>query len=207
MDYAENLALFLVLLAGIIIVPGMDMLFVMTNAITGGRRLGIAATAGIASGGAVHTLFGAVGVGVLARWMPAVLPVVVYAGAAYMAWIGFTLIRSSISLGPVRPGALRPAVTVFAQGLLTCLLNPKAYLFVFSVYPQFLKSAYGPIWLQAVVLGIMTVTVQAVVYGSVATGAARLGGLMAGRPAFTIWAARFAGLIFVVVAALVAWPG
>ena len=40
MSYAENLSIFAVLLFGIIIVPGMDMLFVITNALTGGRKAG-----------------------------------------------------------------------------------------------------------------------------------------------------------------------
>jgi threonine/homoserine/homoserine lactone efflux protein len=38
LSYSQNLWLFFVLLFGIIVVPGMDMLFVLTNALTGGRR-------------------------------------------------------------------------------------------------------------------------------------------------------------------------
>ena len=52
MTYAENLWLFSLLLAGIIVVPGMDMIFVIANGLTGGRRAGIAATSGIMLGGA-----------------------------------------------------------------------------------------------------------------------------------------------------------
>ena len=40
MTYAENLWLFFVLLSGIIIVPGMDMFFVIANSLTGGKRAG-----------------------------------------------------------------------------------------------------------------------------------------------------------------------
>ena len=43
MTYAENLWLFFLLLFGIIIVPGMDMLFVLTNALTRGRPAGLSA--------------------------------------------------------------------------------------------------------------------------------------------------------------------
>ncbi|MGB8314279.1 MAG: LysE family translocator, partial [Aestuariivirga sp.] len=52
MTYTENLWLYLVLLFGIIIVPGMDSLFVMANSLTGGKRLGMAAVFGIMLGGA-----------------------------------------------------------------------------------------------------------------------------------------------------------
>ena len=70
MSYTENIWIFFVLLLGIIMVPGMDMLFVLTNALTGGRRAGLSATFGIMAGGVVHTLFGAIGVGVLMKLAP-----------------------------------------------------------------------------------------------------------------------------------------
>jgi threonine/homoserine/homoserine lactone efflux protein len=46
MSYTQNLWLFFVLLFGIIIVPGMDMFFVITNSLIGGKARGLAATAG-----------------------------------------------------------------------------------------------------------------------------------------------------------------
>jgi len=49
------------------------MLFVLTNALTGGRRAGLAATAGMMASGAAHTLIGAVAIGVLTTLAPAVL--------------------------------------------------------------------------------------------------------------------------------------
>src|SRR5690606_4834192 len=65
MTYGENLWLFFTLLFGIIIVPGMDMIFVLANSLSRGRPAGMAATAGIMAGGAVHSLYGALGVGLL----------------------------------------------------------------------------------------------------------------------------------------------
>ena len=58
MTYSDALWIYLVLLFGIIVVPGMDMLFVLANALTGGRRAGMAATGGIMVGGVAHTLSG-----------------------------------------------------------------------------------------------------------------------------------------------------
>ena len=56
MSYAENLWIFFILLFGIIIVPGMDMLFVLANALTGGRQAGLSATGGVMFGGAILAL-------------------------------------------------------------------------------------------------------------------------------------------------------
>ena len=157
MGYAENLWLFFILLFGIIVVPGMDMLFVLANALTGGRDRGLAATGGIMVGGMVHTLNGAIGVGLLMHFVPILFKPLLLAGAAYMAFIGITLMRSSITVGEGGPAGSRSAWKAFRQGLVTCLINPKAYLFVLAVYPQFLKPDYGPIWMQATVMGLMTV--------------------------------------------------
>lgn len=116
MTYAENLWLYAVLVFGIVVVPGVDMLFVLANALTGGRRAGLAATAGIMLGGAAHTLFGAAGVGVVLEWAPSLVTVMLLAGAAYMAWIGVTLLRSSITVGAVDGAAGRSLRAAFGQG-------------------------------------------------------------------------------------------
>jgi hypothetical protein len=116
MTYAENLWLFFVLLFGIIAVPGMDMLFVLANALTVGRRAGLSATAGVMTGGAVHALIGATGVGVLLKLAPSLFTLMLFAGAAYMGWVGMALVRSSIVVGVLGPGATRLIVAGLSPG-------------------------------------------------------------------------------------------
>ncbi|TGS11299.1 LysE family translocator [Mesorhizobium sp. M2E.F.Ca.ET.209.01.1.1] len=207
MSYGENLWLFFVLLFGIIAVPGMDMLFVLANALTGGSNRGLAATAGIMLGGAVHTLNGAVGVGLLMHFVPVLFTPLLVAGAAYMAYIGVSLMRSSITVGDDGPAGSRSAWRAFRQGLVTCLINPKAYLFILAVYPQFLKPAYGPIWMQATIMGLLTVATQAAIYGGLAVTAGRSRGLLVDNPQATILAGRSAGLLLFAVSIFTAWEG
>ncbi|MDZ5451725.1 LysE family translocator [Labrys sp. ZIDIC5] len=201
MTYTDNLWLFLILLAGIIIVPGMDMLFVLANALTGGRRAGLAATTGIMAGGVCHTLFGTVAVAALSRLVPALATAMIVVGSAYMIWIGIRLLRSSITVGEVETGHAAALARIFGQGLMTCLLNPKAWLFVLAVYPQFLNPRFGPLWPQAVVMGLMTVLLQFAVYGGLALMAARGRDALTSSPALTIWAGRSVGLLLVAIAA------
>ena len=207
MTYGENLWLYFTLLFGIIIVPGMDMLFVLASSLTSGRRAGMAATAGIMAGGAVHSLYGAIGVGLLATLLPALFNPLLFAGAAYMAWIGYTLIRSSITVSAVEAGIDGSGWRTFRQGAVTCLINPKAYLFMLAVYPQFLKPAYGPIWLQGVVMGLMTVATQAAIYGTIAVTASRSRALLISNPVATIIVGRVAGALLIAVSILTAWHG
>lgn len=207
MDYAQSLWIYLVLLFGIVVVPGMDMFFVIANALTGGRRAGFAAVAGIMLGGAVHTVFGAIAVGVLTQLPTMVFQVMILVGAAYMAWIGWTLLRSAITVDSIGQASTRSDWTAFRQGTVTCLLNPKAYLFVLAVFPQFMRPEYGPIWSQALVMGIMTVTMQFLIYGALALAAGKGRDALVSNPLVTIWSGRGAGALFVLVALFTAWHG
>jgi threonine/homoserine/homoserine lactone efflux protein len=207
MTYSDALWIYLVLVFGIIVVPGMDMLFVLANALTGGRRAGLAATGGIMAGGVVHTIFGATAVGVLTRVAPGVLSALALVGAAYMAWIGITLMRTSITVDAVGGANTRSQWVAFRQGLVTCLLNPKAYLFTFAVFPQFIRPEYGPVWSQALVIGAITVAMQLTIYGGLALAAGKSRDFLMASPQITIWIGRGAGLLFLLVAVFTAWHG
>jgi threonine/homoserine/homoserine lactone efflux protein len=205
MTFAQNLWIFAVLVFGIIAVPGMDMFFVIANALTGGRARGMAATAGVMLGGVFHTLFAVICVGVLTTLPAALFTTLLLAGAAYMAWIGWTLVRSSItvkSLGTSGAASLR---TAFGQGFITCALNPKAYMFTLAIYPQFMLPRYGPVWMQALAMGLITVATQAAIYGGLGLAAAKSRDFLTGYPALTIWIGRVAGALFLAVAAWTVW--
>lgn len=207
MDYAQALWIYTVLVFGIIVVPGMDMFFILANALTGGRRMGFAALAGVMLGGAVHALFGTLAVGVLTQLPTLLFQVMILAGAAYMAWIGYTLMRSTITVDGIGRATTRTEAAAFRQGLFTCLINPKAYLFVLAVFPQFVRPEFGPVWSQAIALGLITVLMQGVVYGALALAAGRGRDALVGNPAATIWISRGAGALFVIAALFTAWHG
>jgi threonine/homoserine/homoserine lactone efflux protein len=156
-------------------------------------------------GGATHTLFGVFGVGALISFAPSLFTLMLCAGAAYMAWIGWTLVRSSIVVDAVQTIENRPLGKIFRQGATTCLLNPKAYFFVVSVYPQFVGPRYGALWSQAAVLGAMTLLTQFGVYGGLATAAGRSRDFLVANPPATAFVGRLAGLLLISVAGLAAW--
>ncbi|WP_117190584.1 LysE family translocator [Rhizobium terrae] len=207
MTYTENLWLFFTLLFGIIVVPGMDMIFVLANSLTRGRAAGLAATAGIIAGGLVHSLYGAVGVGLLASLVPVLFTPLLVVGALYMAWIGISLMRSSITVDHVGPADTRSNWEAFRRGMTTCLINPKAYLFMLAVYPQFLRPDFGPLAPQAAIMAAMTAATQLAVYGGLAAAAGRARELLVGNGTATIWVGRIAGLLLILVSLVTLWEG
>jgi threonine/homoserine/homoserine lactone efflux protein len=78
------------------------------------------------------------------------------------------------ALDDVREGPVQPWMATFGKAAATCLLNPKAYVFMLAVFPQFLRLEYGPIATQAVLLSAITALTQVTVYGAIAMGAAHI---------------------------------
>lgn len=205
----EALALFTLLAFGIMVVPGMDMAFVLSSTLAHGRRAGLSAVAGMVAGCAVHVLMGTLGVGLLLQW-PAAFNAVLLSGAVYVGWIGWSLWRSPATLGSDPAAAVPATHRTFLRAATTCLLNPKAYLFMVAVFPQFMRPDAGPLALQALVLGAILVTAQVVVYGGIAFSAASLQSTLVQRPAAQAMLARGVALLLMGTAAwtlLNAWRG
>lgn len=205
MDYIQHLWLYFVLLVGIVIVPGMDMMFVLANALVGGRAAGIAATAGIMLGGIAHTLIGFAAVALLSELVPQIFSAMLVIGSLYMMWIGWTLARSAITVDGVGRTTRKPLGLVALQGFTTCIVNPKAWMFVMSVVPQFLKPSFGPLLPQAIVMGVMTVAVQGAIYGGLALAALKSRDALVESPRTTIRMGKAAGWLLIVVAAFTLW--
>lgn len=208
METSPHLWLFFLMVFGIIVLPGMDMAFVAASALGGGKRAGGFAVAGIVAGGVCHVAASALGIGLLIHMFPAIFNAVLLVGAVYIAWIGIALLRGASSPGemPVARSAGDPWAT-FRQAALTSLLNPKAYLFMFAVFPQFLQPNRGAVWSQSAVLSLIIAVTQIAVYGSVALAAGSAQAGLGSRPQLQGWLMRGAGVMLIAGAAWTAMEG
>lgn len=197
----SQLWFFFILVLGIIVLPGMDMAFVLGSTLVNGLKSGVAALAGIVVGGVGHTAMAALGVGLALQAVPQLLTVMLVAGALYLGWIGWSLLRGASALGEVRDQASRPWGATFRRGLLTCLLNPKAYLFMIAVYPQFARPEHGSMAVQAVAMGSIIALTQAAVYGTVALGAVRVKAWLRGSGRAQVLAGQSVGGVLLLGAA------
>ena len=207
MNHYEQLWLFFALVFGIIVLPGLDMAFVMGSTLAGGRSRGFAAVAGIIAGGVCHVLMTALGISVLIKLVPGAFNALLLAGALYIAWIGISLLRSEASLGLHTDVPLRSRAATFRQGVLTSLLNPKAYLFMLAVFPQFLRPEYGVIWLQATLMWLIIALNQFFIYGGVTVMADRARRWLQGRPAAGTLATRCVGGLLIAAAMFTGFEG
>lgn len=204
---AAHLWLFFLFVFGIVIVPGMDMTVVLANALGGGWRDGLLATFGVVAGGVCHVIVGALGVGIVLQVWPAAFRLMLLAGALYVAWLGFALLRGGAAMQAIRERRPGSAWAAFRSGALTNLLNPKAYLFMLAVFPQFLRPELGWIGGQAIVLGLVIAATQILVYGGLALAVAKARGVWTGRDDAVDRVGRGVGVLLIVVAAWTLWQG
>ena len=133
-DFGAFCAAILLFLA----LPGPGTFALLTSTGKGGLRAGAAATLGVILGDQVLLWLAVAGVAALLAAHPTVFQGVQYAGAAYLAWIGFRLIFArSGSASPVRIESHHYG----RQAFFITLLNPKAIVFYMAFFPLFIDPA------------------------------------------------------------------
>jgi threonine/homoserine/homoserine lactone efflux protein len=144
--------------ANLAITPGPGIFYVLARSLAGGRREGIQSSLGTFVGGLFHVFAAALGVSAILAASAVAFHTVKYAGAAYLVWLGFRMIRTRNA--ELAVSAATPSRNAFRQGILTEALNPKTALFFLSFIPQFISAPTGHIFLQFVVLGAISVTLN-----------------------------------------------
>ena len=202
MHASTDLWLFFAMVFGVIVLPGMDMAFVASSALTQGLRGGLTAVAGIVVAGMLHTIVGATGVAALLLLWPAAYNALLLAGAVYMVWIGTSILRSASAALSTSTAAPPLQGAIFRRAVLTCLLNPKAYAFMLAVFPAFIRSTAYSLPVQALRLGAVIAVTQLLVYGAIAVTVASAQHWSGAGERGQRWAARVVGVALIGGAAL-----
>ena len=122
------------------VTPGPDMAVVTKNALAHGRRGVFLTTTGIAVALAIWVTATAVGLSAVLRASSELLFVLKLAGAAYLAYLGIRALlesrhRPQDLLAGVPPAA--PSRSIFQQGFISAISNPKLGVFFVTFLPQF----------------------------------------------------------------------
>ena len=163
-----DLTLYFLAVLAVILLPGMDMAFVIASSLSGGRRGAISSVMGVATGGLIHVIVGATGMAALMVIFPQLFHVLLLLGTCYLLWIGWSIFRSADNTAMADGSTVASSAAIYRQAVTTCLLNPKAYAFMFAIFPAFVRSDTRSLLAQTMALCAITVGTQIVVYGAVA---------------------------------------
>jgi threonine/homoserine/homoserine lactone efflux protein len=171
-----ELAGFLVVAAVVICTPGQDTALTIRNALSGGRRSGLATALGVALGQGVWTVAAAAGLVAVLRASQPAFTALRFAGAAYLVYLGLqSLLAAARSRDPRHPPSTRTtAGGSLRQGLVSNLANPKMAVFFTSLLPQF-GSAFATL----LALGLLFASLTGLWLAGYAVAAARARRLLA----------------------------
>ena len=122
--------------------PGPSLAVVMRNTVKGGQLQGVITSLSHALGIMFYAFISVVGIGVLITKSPLVFDAVKYAGAAFLAFLGYRALSSKPKVGALPDTSTDPKVTYISSardGLLISILNPKIILFFLALFSQFVQ--------------------------------------------------------------------
>lgn len=136
------------------IVPGPTVTVIIANSLARGTWAGLAIVLGTQLGVATMILVVASGMQALVVFMGWAFDWIKLAGAAYLIWLGFKMLRSQGELGVARVAKDRSFAALVLQGYLVIWANPKALIFFGAFLPQFVDLR-RPTFPQIIVLGLL----------------------------------------------------
>ncbi|MER5625297.1 leucine efflux protein LeuE [Streptosporangium sp. NPDC002544] len=188
----------------IILLPGPNSLYVLSTAAQRGVRQGYRGVMGVFLGDTVLMVLAAAGVASLLKSTPILFNVVKYAGAGYLAWIGFQMLRgawrsrrSPEAAQATAPEPERIAESPFRKALVISLMNPKAILFFISFFIQFVDPAYGTPALSFLILGAICQLFSVLYLSALIFGGAFLAGQFRARRGMSTALRTGVGALFI----------
>lgn len=165
----EILAAFTLATAGLALSPGPDNLFVLSLSISNGKKAGLVSTAGLVAGCLVHISLLAFGVSAIINESKYLFFTIKLFGALYLFYLAYRISQSPSTLTFEDGKSLKSTpVTLFRQGFIMNVLNPKVAIFFLAFFPGFLFSKDVSSLVQFFVLGFIFMGVTAIVFSLIA---------------------------------------
>lgn len=165
MPEAPQLSYFLAASLLIIIAPGPDIIFLITQSLANGKKAGVATALGLASGNLVHTLAAVLGISAVFQTSASAFEILKIAGVCYLLYLAYCAIAAKNDASSVSLENESNSTSLFMRGVLMNVLNPKVALFFLAFLPQFIDSSTTNVWQQMAFYGITFTLLVVIVFG------------------------------------------
>lgn len=191
------------------VAPGPSNAFLMAQTFANGRTAGMQSAFGFALGGVVHTFFAVIGLSAILKASPAAYSAVQYTGAAYLCYLGFMMIKSTLkntTTATQIQSEDKPHVStakksnVMFQAMMTEVLNPKVALFFIAFIPQFVDPNLSSATFQLAFFGLLypifafPIDCTYIYFGD------KIAQFFRQHPNSQLWIDRVTGMIFIALA-------
>jgi len=162
--------IFLLTAVGLSLSPGPNGLLALTHGALHGSRRTLFTIAGALTGFVSIIALCMFGIGALIKSSIVWLVILKWTGGAYLAWLGIKLWRSPPVAVELRAETSNVSRwSLFRQGLLSAVTNPKGLLFFSALLPQFIDPHRGLLTQFAVVAATYVVTEFVIEYALAST--------------------------------------
>lgn len=193
----SSLSLFLAGTLILLLTPGPAVLYIVARSVDQGRRAGIVSVLGIQTGTLVHVVAATLGLSAILVTSALAFDLVKYLGAAYLIYLGIKTLRANKSVDLAQPIERRTLKSIYRQGIVVAVLNPKTALFFFAFLPQFVDPTRGSVPLQFLLLGLMFTGLAALTDGTWAILSGTAGGWLRRNPQFVRAQKTISGLTYI----------
>ncbi len=165
----EMFVSFIIASTALAFAPGPDNIFVLTQSIVNGKKYGIATVLGLVTGCLVHTTLVAFGVSAVIKANENLFFAIKLLGSLYLLFLAYKVYKSDASIVFSTESIVKKStLTLYKQGFLMNVLNPKVSIFFLAFFPGFLFSKTISTVVQFYVLGGLFMLVTLLVFGFIA---------------------------------------
>jgi threonine/homoserine/homoserine lactone efflux protein len=189
--------LFITVSWALILVPGPDMLYVITRGMTQGRRAGILSAIGVICGILVHTTAAALGLTLIFQTSAFAFVTVKYLGTVYLIYLGIKAWREKNSFSLQISFPPLSSQRLFWQGVLSNVLNPKVAIFFLALLPQFVDRGGSQVTFQLILLGLTFALLGLAFLLVVGYSSGTIGSWISHRPQYARFLQRLSGGILI----------
>lgn len=179
----------------LLLIPGPTVLLVLSYAMSRGRATALASAAGVAVGDFIAMTASLLGLGALVMASATAFLVLKWLGAAYLVYLGISLLRSAPTVEPGPRATETQTQGVFYHAAIVTALNPKSIAFFIAFVPQFVMqdAALVPQFAILIVTFVLLAALNALAYALLAD---RMRSMIA-RPSVAQWTARAGGMALI----------
>lgn len=171
----EQLIPFLTASAILTISPGPDIIYVMVQGMANGKKHGFVTALGLATGIIIHTSLVAFGVSAIIKNSDTLFFIIKLFGAIYLLYLAWQVFKSDPEIAYSAEGIKDKSLfSLFKQGFIMNVLNPKVTIFFLAFFPGFLWEPDGNTVIQFYILGAFFMLLTILIFGSVALLAGKI---------------------------------